>query len=86
MPLSSMPCDEFDTNGCDAAEFHRQETRTGGEPLPEESGKVPAFEGVHLLVLKGFMCTLSMGLLLRYYLELQFPLAILYLGIGSRGF
>ncbi|XP_073115620.1 uncharacterized protein [Elaeis guineensis] len=59
--LSSMPRDEFDTNGCDATELHRQESRTGGEALPAESGKVPAFEGVQPLVLKGLMSTVSHG-------------------------
>lgn len=57
--LSSMPRDELDNNSCDAAELHRQESRTGGEPALTESGKVPVFEGVQPLVLKGLMSTVS---------------------------
>ncbi|XP_020250386.1 uncharacterized protein LOC109827782 isoform X2 [Asparagus officinalis] len=57
--LSSMPRDELDNNSYDAAELNRQESRTGGEPLPSERGKVPAFEGVQPLVLKGLMSAVS---------------------------
>ncbi|XP_064993681.1 uncharacterized protein LOC135629734 isoform X2 [Musa acuminata AAA Group] len=59
--LSSMPRDEFDTYSCDAAELRREESRSGMEPLPPESQKVPAFEGVQPLVLKGLMSTVSHG-------------------------
>ncbi|XP_077229196.1 ARM repeat superfamily protein isoform X2 [Tasmannia lanceolata] len=57
--LSSMPRDELDSGGYEAAELRRMESRTG-EP-PPESGKVPAFEGVQPLVLKGLMSTVSHG-------------------------
>ncbi|RWW58044.1 hypothetical protein BHE74_00035123, partial [Ensete ventricosum] len=60
--LSSMPRDEFDTYACDAAELlHREESRSRGKSLPKEGGKVPAFEGVQPLVLKGLMSTVSHG-------------------------
>ncbi|KAK6928032.1 Cell morphogenesis central region [Dillenia turbinata] len=56
--LSSMPRDELDGNVCDIPEFQRMESRNGSEaPLP--NGKVPAFEGVQPLVLKGLMSTVS---------------------------
>ncbi|XP_058098054.1 uncharacterized protein LOC131243018 isoform X2 [Magnolia sinica] len=58
--LSSMPRDELDTSVCDVGEFQRMESRTGGD-APPESGKVPAFEGVQPLVLKGLMSTVSHG-------------------------
>lgn len=53
--LSSMPRDELDSNGCDTGDLNRQESRVGGEPSPPENGKVPIFEGVQPLVLKGLM-------------------------------
>ncbi|XXG72020.1 hypothetical protein AAC387_Pa07g1207 [Persea americana] len=56
--LSSMPRDELDVG--DAAELQRVESRTRVEP-PPETGKVPAFEGVQPLVLKGLMSTVSHG-------------------------
>ncbi|MCL7040569.1 hypothetical protein MKW94_007065 [Papaver nudicaule] len=56
--LSSMPRDELDT--CHMGEHQRTESRVGGEP-PTSSGKVPAFEGVQPLVLKGLMSTVSHG-------------------------
>ncbi|XP_072966745.1 uncharacterized protein [Typha angustifolia] len=59
--ISSMPRDELDNSNYDAADFHRQESRSGGERLPPEGGKVPAFEGVQPLVLKGLMSTVSHG-------------------------
>ncbi|XP_065026588.1 uncharacterized protein LOC104000586 isoform X1 [Musa acuminata AAA Group] len=59
--LSSMPRDEFDTYNCDVAELHREELRSCGKSLPKEGGKVPAFEGVQPLVLKGLMSTVSHG-------------------------
>ncbi|KAA8530488.1 hypothetical protein F0562_005197 [Nyssa sinensis] len=57
--LSSMPRDELDTSVCDSAEFQRMESRIF-EPSPS-SGKVPAFEGVQPLVLKGLMSSVSYG-------------------------
>ncbi|WOL05340.1 hypothetical protein Cni_G14068 [Canna indica] len=59
--LSSTPRDEFDTFNYDAPELQRDESRSGRESLPSESGKVPAFEGVQPLVLKGLMSTVSHG-------------------------
>ncbi|KAF9603439.1 hypothetical protein IFM89_036140 [Coptis chinensis] len=55
--LSSMPRDELDDNGCDM-ELQRMESRVASEP-PAAGGKVPAFEGVQPLVLKGLMSTVS---------------------------
>ncbi|MQL80737.1 hypothetical protein Taro_013196 [Colocasia esculenta] len=59
--LSSMPRDELETNGSYLVELERMESRTGGEPSLPESGKVPAFEGVQPLVLKGLMSAVSHG-------------------------
>lgn len=56
--LSSMPRDEPDTAVPDIPDFQRTESRSGLEP-PAEKGKVPAFEGVQPLVLKGLMSTVS---------------------------
>ncbi|KAJ4967612.1 hypothetical protein NE237_019461 [Protea cynaroides] len=58
--LSSMPRDELDTIGCESSDLQRIESRIGSEPLPANS-KVPAFEGVQPLVLKGLMSTVSHG-------------------------
>lgn len=55
--LSSMPRDELDTGVSDSTEFQRLESRNG-EPLPS-NGKVPTFEGIQPLVLKGLMSTVS---------------------------
>ncbi|GAB2280029.1 hypothetical protein Dimus_014667 [Dionaea muscipula] len=61
--LSSMPRDELDSSVVSdmMEEFQRLESRTGVgvEPLPLPPGKVPAFEGVQPLVLKGLMSTAS---------------------------
>lgn len=56
--LSSMPRDELDTSVSDG-DFQRMESRNS-EASPS-SGKVPAFEGVQPLVLKGLMSTVSHG-------------------------
>lgn len=56
--LSSVPRDEFDTNGHNGVELLREESRSGQESLPS-AGKVPAFEGVQPLVLKGLMSSVS---------------------------
>nr|DAD43759.1 TPA_asm: hypothetical protein HUJ06_001989 [Nelumbo nucifera] len=58
--LSSMPRDELDTTGCGPEELQRMESRIGSEP-PPVNGKVPAFEGVQPLVLKGLISTVSHG-------------------------
>ncbi|KAM0835403.1 hypothetical protein ACQ4PT_062965 [Festuca glaucescens] len=60
--LSSMPRDEFDVNGF-SSDLHRLESRTTSERLLSvtETGKVPAFEGVQPLVLKGLMSSACHG-------------------------
>ncbi|XP_043707827.1 protein furry homolog [Telopea speciosissima] len=57
--LSSMPRDELDTIGCESSDLQRVESRIGS--APPANGKVPAFEGVQPLVLKGLMSTVSHG-------------------------
>lgn len=58
--LSSMPRDELDTSASDGTDFQRLESKNASEP-PPSNGKVPAFEGVQPLVLKGLMSTVSHG-------------------------
>ncbi|KAK9110935.1 hypothetical protein Scep_018454 [Stephania cephalantha] len=58
--LSSMPRDELDASCSHIAELQRIESKIGHEP-PTTTGKVPAFEGVQPLVLKGLMSTVSHG-------------------------
>ncbi|XXG60233.1 hypothetical protein AAC387_Pa04g2195 [Persea americana] len=58
--LSSMPRDELDLGVSAIAEYQRIDSRFHIEP-PLETGKVPAFEGVQPLVLKGLMSTVSHG-------------------------
>ncbi|CAK9155954.1 unnamed protein product [Ilex paraguariensis] len=58
--LSSMPRDELDMSICDSTDFQRTESTNVCETSPS-SGKVPAFEGVQPLVLKGLMSTVSHG-------------------------
>ncbi|GMH01924.1 hypothetical protein Nepgr_003763 [Nepenthes gracilis] len=53
--LSSMPCDSTIS---DMGAYQRLESSTGVEP-PQSGGKVPPFEGVQPLVLKGLMSTVS---------------------------
>ncbi|KAF5206548.1 furry-like protein [Thalictrum thalictroides] len=55
--LSSMPRDELDNRGFDV-DFQRMESRVGSEPQTA-GGKVPTFEGVQPLVLKGLMSQVS---------------------------
>ncbi|KVH92614.1 Armadillo-like helical [Cynara cardunculus var. scolymus] len=57
--LSSMPRDELDHSVADT-DFQRLEPQNPGVTSPS-SGKVPAFEGVQPLVLKGLMSTVSHG-------------------------
>ncbi|KAK1383473.1 cell polarity protein mor2 [Heracleum sosnowskyi] len=57
--LSSMPRDELDTSVSESSDFQR-DLRNTCEP-PSSSGKVPTFEGVQPLVLKGLMSTASHG-------------------------
>ncbi|KAJ1281752.1 hypothetical protein BS78_04G329700 [Paspalum vaginatum] len=72
--LSSMPRDEFDSNGY-ASDLHRLESRTTSERLLSvtESGKVPAFEGVQPLVLKGLMSTVSHGSAIEVLSRITIP-------------
>ncbi|PSR87776.1 Protein furry-like [Actinidia chinensis var. chinensis] len=56
--LSNMPRDELDTSVGDSAEFRRMESKNV-HGLAPSSGKVPTFEGVQPLVLKGLMSTVS---------------------------
>ncbi|GAA0166322.1 scaffold/adaptor protein [Lithospermum erythrorhizon] len=56
--LSSMPRDELDSTTGDSSDFQRMESTNARESsLP--SGKMPVFEGVQPLVLKGLMSTVS---------------------------
>nr|XP_027074978.1 protein furry homolog-like isoform X2 [Coffea arabica] len=57
--LSSMPRDELDTSASYGTDFQRLESKSAQEPF--SNGKVPAFEGVQPLVLKGLMSTVSHG-------------------------
>ncbi|XP_078160934.1 ARM repeat superfamily protein isoform X3 [Carex rostrata] len=54
--LSSMPRDELDT---DQSDFSRMDSRSTSERLLTDGGKVPVFEGVQPLVLKGLMSAVS---------------------------
>ncbi|XP_024928796.3 cell polarity protein mor2 isoform X3 [Ziziphus jujuba] len=61
--LSSMPRDELDTNG-DLGDFQRLESRLDSRnnyDMPPSGGRLPTFEGVQPLVLKGLMSTVSHG-------------------------
>ncbi|KAI3904652.1 hypothetical protein MKW98_014832 [Papaver atlanticum] len=58
--LSSMPREELDTSNM--GELQKMETRRAVSELPPRpSGRVPTFEGVQPLVLKGLMSTVSHG-------------------------
>ncbi|KAJ1692491.1 hypothetical protein LUZ63_009189 [Rhynchospora breviuscula] len=57
--LSSMPRDELDTGNTDQSDFSRTESRSASERLLTDGSKVPAFEGVQPLVLKGLMSAVS---------------------------
>ncbi|XP_074276450.1 uncharacterized protein LOC141600164 isoform X1 [Silene latifolia] len=67
--LSSMPRDELDTSVTDLGEFQRLESRGAIEP----AGKVPEFEGVQPLVLKGLMSTVSHGVSIEVLSRITFP-------------
>ncbi|KAH7669286.1 Cell morphogenesis protein C-terminal [Dioscorea alata] len=71
--LSSMPRDELDTSNSDAADLQRLESRGAGEPSLTENGKVPVFEGVQPLVLKGLMSTVSHGSAIEVLSRLTVP-------------
>ncbi|KAL6507400.1 hypothetical protein OROGR_023595 [Orobanche gracilis] len=53
--LSSMPRDELDVNASDGPDYQRMESRN----VPETSAKMPPFEGVQPLVLKGLVSGVS---------------------------
>lgn len=72
--LSSMPRDELDSNSYDAGELSQLELRVGGEPSPPKNGKVPAFEGVQPLVLKGLTSAVSHGSALEVLSRITIPL------------
>lgn len=67
--LSSMPRDELDTSVSDVGEFQHLESRTGADL----GGKVPAFEGVQPLVLKGLMSTVSHSVSIEVLSRITFP-------------
>ncbi|KAL0424538.1 UNVERIFIED_CONTAM: hypothetical protein Sradi_0988600 [Sesamum radiatum] len=58
--LSSMPRDELDTSASDSSDFQRMDSRNISD-ASLSTAKVPAFEGVQPLVLKGLMSTVSHG-------------------------
>uniref|UniRef100_A0A0D3FCF6 Cell morphogenesis protein N-terminal domain-containing protein n=1 Tax=Oryza barthii TaxID=65489 RepID=A0A0D3FCF6_9ORYZ len=72
--LSSMPRDEFDINGY-TSDLHRLESRTTSERLLSvtETGKVPDFEGVQPLVLKGLMSSVSHGSAIEVLSRITIP-------------
>ncbi|KAI3462844.1 hypothetical protein Pfo_019507 [Paulownia fortunei] len=70
--LSSMPRDELDTNASDSSEFQRIESRNVSEASPS-TAKVPAFEGVQPLVLKGLMSTVSHGVSIEVLSRITVP-------------
>ncbi|XP_021751273.1 uncharacterized protein LOC110716898 [Chenopodium quinoa] len=67
--LSSMPRDELDTSVSEVGDFQHMESRTG----VDLGGKVPAFEGVQPLVLKGLMSTVSHGVSIEVLSRITFP-------------
>ncbi|XP_057768555.1 uncharacterized protein LOC130988663 isoform X1 [Salvia miltiorrhiza] len=70
--LSSMPRDELDTSTSDGPEFQRMESRIGSE-VSSSTAKVPAFEGVQPLVLKGLMSTVSHGVSIEVLSQITVP-------------
>ncbi|CAI9109932.1 OLC1v1009874C2 [Oldenlandia corymbosa var. corymbosa] len=69
--LSSMPRDELDTSGSDVSDFQRMESKNSSEP--SSNGKVPAFEGVQPLVLKGLMSSVSHGVSIEVLSRITVP-------------
>ncbi|KAL3636527.1 hypothetical protein CASFOL_018826 [Castilleja foliolosa] len=55
--LSNMPRDEMDMSASDGPDFQRMDSRN--IPETRSNGKIPPFEGVQPLVLKGLMSTVS---------------------------
>ncbi|KAG6415679.1 hypothetical protein SASPL_123093 [Salvia splendens] len=70
--LSSMPRDELDTCISDGLEFQRMESRIVSE-VSSSTSKVPAFEGVQPLVLKGLMSTFSHGVSIEVLSQITVP-------------
>ncbi|XP_042060292.1 protein furry homolog-like [Salvia splendens] len=70
--LSSMPRDELDTGISDGPDFQRMESRIVAEVSPSTS-KVPAFDGVQPLVLKGLMSTVSHGVSIEVLSQITVP-------------
>ncbi|XP_051117296.1 uncharacterized protein LOC127242007 isoform X1 [Andrographis paniculata] len=70
--LSSMPRDELDTHGSDSSEYHHISTRSIAE-TSTSSSKVPTFEGVQPLVLKGLMSTVSHGVSIEVLSRITVP-------------
>ncbi|KAL8546139.1 hypothetical protein ACS0TY_006023 [Phlomoides rotata] len=70
--LSSMPRDELDTNASDRSEFRRLESRNISDVSPSNA-KIPVFEGVQPLVLKGLMSTVSHGVSIEVLSRITVP-------------
>ncbi|KAL0431807.1 UNVERIFIED_CONTAM: hypothetical protein Sradi_0806700 [Sesamum radiatum] len=64
--LSSMPRDELDTSASDSSDFQRMDSRNISD-ASLSTAKVPTFEGVQPLVLKGLMSTVSHGVSIEAY-------------------
>lgn len=73
--LSSMPRDELDTNALDGPDFQRIASRNLSlvSPPSSSAAKVPAFEGVQPLVLKGLMSTVSHGVSIEVLSQITVP-------------
>ncbi|KZV24999.1 protein furry-like [Dorcoceras hygrometricum] len=70
--LSSVPHDELDPNASDTSEFQHSMSRNASETSPS-SGKVPAFEGVQPLVLKGLTSPVSHGVSIKVLSQITVP-------------
>ncbi|KAF3650555.1 hypothetical protein FXO38_08679 [Capsicum annuum] len=70
--LSSMPRDELDSTVGDNSHFQRPESWSASEPLPSNA-KVPVFEGVQRLVLKGLVSTVSHGVSIEVLSRITVP-------------
>ncbi|XP_073157225.1 uncharacterized protein [Henckelia pumila] len=70
--LSSVPHDELDTNASDGSEFQHTMSRNASETSPS-SGKMPAFEGVQPLVLKGLTSPVSHGVSIKVLSQITVP-------------
>ncbi|KAL0396630.1 UNVERIFIED_CONTAM: Cell morphogenesis protein PAG1 [Sesamum calycinum] len=70
--LSSMPRDELDTSASDSSDFQRMDSRNISD-ASLSTAKVPAFEGVQPLVLKGLMSTVSHGVSIEVLSRITVP-------------